>query len=214
MNGWVLRQMDDNNSFLHRKLIETIYMVQPPGFKDPSKADNVCRLKKAIYGLIQAPRAWYLALKKALVELGFHNSKANSLLFIYRHESITCYFLVYVDDLVIMGSDKKFVGSIIEKLGATFSLKDMGTLHFFLAIEINTCAGLFLSQHKYIIDLLQTTNLIGAKDVSRPLSTSTPIHLIDGTAVVDSTDFRRVKGSLQYLSLTCLNISYVVNKLS
>lgn len=118
-------------------------------------------------------------------------------------------------DLVITGSDKKFVGSIIEKLDAKFSLKDMGPLHFFLGVEcINTCVDLFLSQHKYIQDLLQTTNMIGAKDVLAPLSTSTSLHLIDGTATMDSTEYRRVIGNLQYLSLTRPDISYAVNKLS
>ena len=215
INGWELRQMDVNNAFLHGKLTETVYMMQPPGFKDMSKIDHVCRLRKAIYGLKQAPRAWYSALKNALMDLGFQNSRADSSLFIYRHDSITCYFLVYVDDLVITGSCKKFVVSVIDKLGHQFSLKDMGSLHFFLGVEvIPTCAGLFLSQHKYIRELLQTTNMLGAKDVSTPLSTTTSLHLVDGTAAVDSTKFRRVIGSLQYLSLTRPDISFVVNKLS
>lgn len=180
-----------------------------------SKIDHVCRLRKAIYGLKQAPRAWYSALKNALMDLGFQNSRADSSLFIYRHDSITCYFLVYVDDLVITGSCKKFVVSVIDKLGHQFSLKDMGSLHFFLGVEvIPTCAGLFLSQHKYIRELLQTTNMLGAKDVSTPLSTTTFLHLVDGTAAVDSTEFRRVIGSLQYLSLTRPDISFAVNKLS
>ena len=149
------------------------------------------------------------------MDLGFQNSRADSSLFIYRHDSITCYFLVYVDDLVITGSCKKFVVSVIDKLGHQFSLKDMGSLHFFLGVEvIPTCAGLFLSQHKYIRELLQTTNMLGAKDVSTPLSTTTFLHLVDGTTTIDSTKFRRVIGSLQYLSLTRPDISFVVNKLS
>ena len=105
--------------------------------------------------------------------------------------------------------------SVIDKLGHQFFLKDMGSLHFFLGVEvIPTCAGLFLSRHKYIRELLQTTNMLGAKDVSTPLSTTTFLHLVDGTNTIDSTKFRRVIGSLQYLSLTRPDISFVVNKLS
>ena len=122
-------------------------MVQPPGFKDDTKPIHVCRLNKAIYGLKQARRVWYSALKRAIME----NSKADSSLFIYKTKSVTCYFLVYVDDLIITGNDPTFVSSIIDQLGNRFSLKDMDQLDFFLGMEvIPTTKGLFLSQHKYI----------------------------------------------------------------
>jgi hypothetical protein len=74
MNGWGLRQLDINNVFLYGALSETIYILQPPGFKDLSKLGHVCRLRKAIYGLKQAPRAWYSALKTAILQFGFKNS--------------------------------------------------------------------------------------------------------------------------------------------
>lgn len=147
--------MDVNNAFLHGDLSETIYMMQPPGFKDLSKPNHVCRLRKAIYRLKQTPRAWYTALKNVLLEIGFHNSKADSSLFIYKSRvSITCYFLVYVDDFVIIGNNSNFMASTIKQLGDRFSLKDMGLFHFVLGIEvIHTRTGLFLSQHRYVRDL-------------------------------------------------------------
>ncbi|KAF9666595.1 hypothetical protein SADUNF_Sadunf16G0245100 [Salix dunnii] len=73
-----------------------------------------------------------------------------------------------------------------------FSLKDMGSLYFFLAVEvIPTTAGLFLSQHKYIRELLATINMSGAKDISTPLSTTHALLLDDGTTVVDTSEFHR-----------------------
>lgn len=151
MQGWSLRQLDVNNAFLHGSLIETVYMKQPPGFRDPEKPDHVCCLQKAIYGLKQAPRAWYSALKQALVAFGFFNTKSDSSLFVYNTGSILVYCLVYVDNLVVTGNDSEFVASIINHLGQKFSIKDMGPLHFFLGIEvIPTPHGLFLTQHKYI----------------------------------------------------------------
>ena len=173
MKGWDLRQMDVNNAFLNGALTETVFMAQPPGFKDLSKPIHVCRLKKAIYGLKQAPWAWYTALKNVILQLGFHSSKADSSLFIYSQGSNLCYFLVYVDDLAITGNNSILVPNIIKLLGDMFSLKDMGSLHFFLGIEvIPTRAGLFLSRHKYVRDLLANTSMSGAKDVSTPLSTT------------------------------------------
>ena len=215
MKGWDLRQMDVNNAFLNGALTETVFMEQPPGFKDLSKPNHVCRLKKAIYVLKQALQAWYTTLKNAILQLGFHSSKADSSLFIYSQGSNLCYFLVYVDDLVITGNNSILVANIIKQLGDMFSLKDMGFLHFFLGIEvIPTRAGLFLSQYKYVRDLLANTSMSGAKDVSTPLSTTQSLQLIDGTAAVDSSEFRRIIGRLQYLSLTRHDISFVVNKLS
>ena len=122
---------------------------------------------------------------------------------------------MYVDDLVITGNNLSFVNSIVQQLRSKFLLKDMGSLHYFLGVEVlPTCAGLFLSQHQYIRNLLAKTNMTGAKDVLTPLSTSTSLKLADGSAAFDNTEFRRVLGSLQYLSLTRPDISFAVNKLS
>ena len=79
---------------------------------------------------------------------------------------------------------------------------------------VPTQAGLFLSQHKYIWELLSTTNMSGAKDVSTLLSATQSLKLLDGTTNVDNTKFRRIIGSLQYISLTRPDISFSVNKLS
>ena len=122
---------------------------------------------------------------------------------------------MYVDDLVITGNDSAFVSFIIAQLSNRFSVKDMGQLHFFLGMEvIPTTTGLFLSQHKYIRDLLTKLNMHGAKAVVTPLSTTTVLKLLDGTSSVDSTEYRSIIGALQYLSLTRPDISFAVNKLS
>jgi histone deacetylase 1/2 len=121
---------------------------------------------------------------------------------------------VYVDDLIIIGNNSVFVASIIDHLGHKFSIKDLGSLHFFLGVEvIPTAAGLFLTQHKYIRDLLAKTSMDGARDVTTPLSTSVSLQLDDGSSFVDSTEYCQVIGALQYISLTRPDISFVVNKL-
>jgi hypothetical protein len=215
MQGWTLRQLDVNNAFLHGHLTETVYMKQPPGFRNSEHPDYVCCLSKAIYSLKQAPRAWYSALKHALTEFDFLNSKSDSSLFVFDIGSTFAYCLVYVDDLIITGNNTAFVASIVDHLGRKFSIKDLGSLHFFLGVEvIPTAAGLFLSQHKYIRDLLAKTSMDGARDVATPLSPSVPLQLDDGSSSVDSTEYYQVIGALQYLSLTRPDISFAVNKLS
>jgi len=79
---------------------------------------------------------------------------------------------------------------------------------------IPTTTSLFLSQHKYIMDLLTKLNMHGAKEVITQLSTTTMLKLLDGTSSVDSTEYRSIIGALQYLSLTRPDIAFAVNKLS
>jgi hypothetical protein len=215
MYGWSLRQLDVNNAFLHGHLIEKVYMKQPPGFRSPKQPNHVCCLTKAIYGLKQAPRAWFSALKQALLEFGFINAKSDSSLFVFHDGSTLAYCLVYVDDLILTGNNSTFVASIINQLGQKFSIKDLGPLHFFLGVGvIPTKEGLFITQHKYIRDILAKTSMDGAKDVTTPFSTSISLKLANGSSSVDSTEYRRVIGALQYLSLTRPDISFAMNKLS
>ena len=123
-----------------------MYVKQPPGFKNPKKYDHVCCLTKAIYGLKQAPRAWYSALKQALAAFGFLNSKSDTSLFVFHDGSTIAYCLVYVDDLILTGNNSAFVTRIIDQLGQKFSIKDLGSLYFFLGVEvIPTTDGLFLT---------------------------------------------------------------------
>jgi hypothetical protein len=205
--NWPLRQLDVNNAFLHGSLSEEVYMQQPPGFIHPEKPHHVCRLRKSIYGLKQAPRAWFQTLRKFLCDYGFVNSKSDSSLFIFRIAGTVLYTLVYVDDIIITGNSSIKVNECIAALAHTFSIKDLGNLHYFLGVEvIPSTAGLFLSQHKYIGDLLERTKMQDAKPVLTPMSTTTPMCKDDGSPSTDTTFYRSTIGSLQYLSLTGLTL--------
>ena len=197
MHGWPLRQLDINNAFLHGNLEETVFMHQPPGFEDPSQPQHVCKLKKSIYGLKQAPRQWYKALRDALLRFGFIHSAIDNSLFIYKSHDILCYCLVYVDDIIVTSNTLSFVNNIINKLGSTFSVKDMGSLHYFLGIEvIPTPQGLFLSQHQYIRDLLSRTSMENAKETLTPMSTTAKLTVQDNFECVDNTEYRKIIGAL------------------
>ena len=86
--NWVMHQLDVNNAFLQRRLEEEVFMRQPPGFEHPDLPNHVCKLKKAIYGLKQAARAWYNELKQFLVDIGFQKSQSDTSLFILHKPGI------------------------------------------------------------------------------------------------------------------------------
>lgn len=210
-----IRQIDVNTAFLQGHLDEEVFMCQPPGFQDADRPTHSCRLQKALYGLKQAPRAWYSELKKYLLSAGFHNSLADTSLFILRHEGQYVYLLVYVDDILVTGTDSTLVQRGIKRLAAKISIKDMGHLSYFLGIEvIRTKQGLHLMQRTYVTDLLQKTNMLHAKPVATPLPSSPKLTLHSGPLLYDPFDYRRVVRSLQYLALTRPDVSYDVNRLS
>ena len=120
-----------------------------------------------------------------------------------------------MDDIIVTGNDPLKTQAFLKHLADRFSLKDLGTLSYFLGVEATfTSSGLFLSQRKYIQDLLSKANMQDAKEVTTPLSTSESLKLCDGSPATDSTQYRQVLGSLQYLALTRPDISFAVNKLS
>lgn len=182
--GWSLRQLDVNNAFLQGTLTETVYMTQPPGYVDSHNPNHVCKLTKAIYGLKQAPRAWYIELKTFLLSYGFSNSISDPSLFIYQHGSQCFYLLVYVDDIIITGPSPAHLNTFISTLASRFSLKDLGSLSFFLGVEVIPNAhGLFLNQTKYISDLLHRYNMDTCNPVSTPMATHPPLLHSHGTPI-------------------------------
>jgi hypothetical protein len=215
-NGWTLRQLDINNAFLQGTLAEDVYMAQPPGFHDLDKPEFVCKLRKAIYGLKQAPRAWYHELRNFLHASGFSNSLADTSLFIFHQQSHLIYLLVYVDDIIVTGDNEHAINQFIQRLAARFSLKDLGSLQYFLGVEIQShpTGGKLLSQHRYIMDLLHRTNMAYAKPTSTPLPPGCKLSLDMGAPLADPTHYRATIGSLQYLSLTRPDVCFAVNKLS
>lgn len=121
-NNWTIQQIDVNNAFLNGTLEEEVFMQQPPGFESADKS-LVCKLNKAIYGLKQAPGAWFDKLKSALLQHGFPASRCDPSLFLLNHGSLHIMILVYVDDIIITGNSASFIDSLIKHLNAKFSLQ-------------------------------------------------------------------------------------------
>lgn len=150
-----------------------------------------------------------------MLSYGFTNALSDASLFIFRNGGAVIYFLVYVDDLIFTGNQSSVISQFFHALAKKFSIKDLGDFHYFLGVEVvPTNGGLFLSQHKYIRELLTKVNMEGAKEVSTSLFTSDSLVLHDGYSLTDATMFRRLVSGLQYLSFTRPDISFAVNKFS
>ncbi|GJT36081.1 ribonuclease H-like domain-containing protein [Tanacetum coccineum] len=210
---WPVHQLDVKNAFLHGSLSETVYMHQPPGFRDPQHPDHVCLLQRSLYGLKQAPRAWFQRFAAYAARVGFHHSRCDSSLFIYRQGADTAYLLLYVDDIVLTASSSDLLQQIITSLHAEFSMTDLGSLNYFLGISVTrNASGMFLSQQKYATEVLDRAGMLNCKPCRTPVDTDSKLSA-DGAPISDSTLYRSLAGVLQYLTFTRPDISYVVQQI-
>ena len=107
MCSWPLFQLDIKNVFLHGDLAEEVYMEQPSGFVAQGESGLVCRLRRSLYDLKQSPRVWFGRFSSVVQEFGMLRSTTDHSVF-YHHNSLgqCIYLVVYVDDIVITGSDQ------------------------------------------------------------------------------------------------------------
>ncbi|KAL0561798.1 hypothetical protein IC582_002241 [Cucumis melo] len=211
-HGWDLFQMDVKNAFLQGDLEEEVYMTPPPGYFETSK---VCKLRKAIYGLKQSPRAWYAKLSTFLTENNFKKSTADCSVFIRKNGDSITIILVYVDDIIISGNNNQKLKEVKEMLKRKFDIKDLGKLSYFLGIEIaHSTKGLFLSQRKYTLDLLKETGKLGTKPATTPMETNIKLNTEDGKPLSGISQYQRIVGKLIYLTVTRPDITFAVSIVS
>ena len=124
--------------FLNGELTEDVYMYQSEGFVDEKRPSYVCKLKKALYDLKQAPGVWYDKLKSCLINYwGFQNSRAKTYLFFKEIQGSMMLILIYVDGILITGLESRELEKFILDFSKTFALKDLGILSYFLRIEVS-----------------------------------------------------------------------------
>ena len=193
-------------------------MTQPEGFC-VGGPQLVCKLNKALYGLKQAPRAWFSKLQSALLTMGFNSAKCDCSLFIKITSHNTLYVLVYVDDVIITGSTQQAISQLIQELHSTFSLKDLGSLHYFLGIDFlgieakpTSERGLLLSQSKYISDLLVKASVSDCKPSTTPMSSGTKLTKSGSEPFDNPSLYRSIVGALQYTTITRPELAFSVNK--
>nr|GEU65328.1 hypothetical protein [Tanacetum cinerariifolium] len=156
--GFIVYQMDVKIAFLYGTIDEEVYVMQPPEFQDPEFPDRVYKVEKAMYGLHQAPRAWYGTLSKYMLDNGFQKGTIDQTLFIRKHTGDFLLVQVYVDDIIFGSSNPQLCREFKALMHEKFQMSAMGELNFFLGLQVlQKKDGIFLSQHKYTIVATSTT---------------------------------------------------------
>ncbi|GJV85308.1 putative ribonuclease H-like domain-containing protein [Tanacetum coccineum] len=204
-------QMDVKSAFLYGTIEEEVYVCQPPGFVDPEFPEKVYKVEKALYGLHQAPRAWYETLSTYLLDNGFHRGQIDKTLFIKRLKGDILLVQVYVDD-IIFGSTKKSLCDEFEQIMHNrFQMSSMGELTFFLGLQVKQKEdGIFISQDKYVGEILKKFGFSSIRTASTPMETNKALTKDEDGEDVDVHLYRSMIGSLMYLTSSRPDIMFSV----
>jgi hypothetical protein len=211
---WKLHQMDVKTTFLNGVIEVEVYIEQPQGFEVEDRKSHVCKLKKDLYRLKQAPRTWYGWIDSFLTSLGFTKSKEDSnLYFKVMNDELVILFL-YVDDLFLTGEEKLII-ECKKSLALEFEMKDLGLMHYFLGLEVwQSPKRIFLNQGKYAVKILKRFDMLECKSMNTPMETKLKLLVDTSSELIDATLYRQIIGTLMYLMNTRPNICFSVNTLS
>lgn len=188
-------------------------MTQPLRFVSTDQS-LLCKLNKDIYGLKQSPRAWYEKLHQALFQFGFTTSRCDNSLFVYNKQGISLYAFAYVDDILITGSNFSLILDLINKLHIAFDLEKTWRPSYFLGVEVRFCSNraLFITQSKYIQDLLARDKMRNANLVPTPMLSTCKLNKHGTNNLSNPQLYMTIIAALQYVTLTKLDIAFSVNK--
>nr|GEW12755.1 hypothetical protein [Tanacetum cinerariifolium] len=209
--GFPVYQMDVKSAFLYGTIEEEVYVCQPPGFEDPEHPDKVYKMVKALYDLHQAPRAWYETLATYLLENGFQRGTIDQTLFIKKQQKDILLVQIYVNDIIFGSTNKALCQSFEKLMKDKFQMSSMGELTFFLGLQVKQKKdGIFISQDKYVAEILRKFGLSKRKSASTPIDAEKPLVKDADGEDVDVHTYRSMIGSLMYLTSSRPDIMFAV----
>ncbi|GJQ97098.1 putative ribonuclease H-like domain-containing protein, partial [Tanacetum coccineum] len=209
--GFIVYQMDVKSAFLYGTIDEEVYVSQPPGFVDPDHPKKVYKVVKALYGLHQAPRAWYATLSTFLEKHGYKRGTIDKTLFIKRDKKDIMLVQVYVDDIIFGSTKKSWCDEFEALMKSRFQMSSMGELTFFLGLQVKqNKAGIFISHDKYVAEILKKFDLVNVKTGITPMETKVGLTKDEDAVDVDVHLYRSMIGSLMYLTASRPDIMYAV----
>lgn len=210
-----IHQMDVKTAFLNGDMEEEIYMEQPEVFVVPGQEHKVCKLVKSLYGLKQAPKQWHENFDKVILSNGFRAHELDKCVYSKFNGNRSVIICLYVDDMLIFGTDHEVIICTKSFLCTCFNMKDMGVVDVILGIRIKRLNdNLIFTQSHYIEKILKIFNHFDCKPVSTPYDSQVKLYPNEGR-IVTQLEYSRVIGSLMY-AMTCTrpDIAYAVCKLS
>eukprot|EP00253_Pinus_taeda_P012082 PITA_12082 len=212
--------MDVKIAFLHDLIKEEVYVEQLEGFEIYDRKSHVCRLKKALYGLNQAPRAWYERIDNYLMSVGFTRSEAdreaNPNLYFKVEDDKPLIVVLYVDDLFLIGANRLIL-KCKRELDSDFEMKDLGLMHYFLGLEVWQKLGeTSLSQGKYVVKILERFGMVDCKPVTTPMELDFKKLSSSAAESVlrNATKHQQLVEALMFLVNSHPDICFAVNTLS
>ncbi|CAI7866028.1 unnamed protein product [Closterium sp. NIES-53] len=219
VSGKFIIQMDISTAFFNGILEEDVYMMQPPRYEDGT--GRVCKLKKSIHGLKQAPRCWYQKLAAVLEEMGFRISSCDESLFLKGEGEKLVLFLVYVDDILLFSSSMKEIHNVQQQLMKNFKCKTLGEVKYYLGMHVERDLDhwwLKLHQEKFIKELGEKYGIENERKVATPLPAEFKLVKAaedEGVEAEEQQQFQSLVGSLLYAAVhTRPDISFSVGQLA
>ncbi|GJZ73021.1 retrovirus-related pol polyprotein from transposon TNT 1-94 [Tanacetum coccineum] len=189
-------QMDVKTAFLNGPLTEEVFVRQPDGFIDPYVPNHVYRLKKAMYGLKQAPKSWYDKLSSFLIKHHFIKGVVDLTLFTRRHEDDILLVQIYVDDIIFGLTNPVFSNRFAKLMKDNFEMSMIGEMKFFLALQVHQSPrGIFICQSQYTMDLFKKHGMEECDTISTPMAT----FKLDADLQGCNDDCKSTSGGIQFL---------------
>ena len=213
--GWEIHHLDVKTAFLHGELKEEVFVVQPEGFVVKGQEEKVYKLKKALYGLRQAPRAWNIKLNKILRGLNFQRCSKEPSLYRKEENKSLLVVVVYVDDLLVTGSSLEVIQEFKREMATKFEMSDLGKLTYYLGIEVYQGEnGIVLRQDRYARKILEETGMGSCNPTHVPMEMNAKFSKSPDDKDIDAREYRRSVGCLRYLLHTRPDLSFSVGVLS
>ncbi|KAI5328443.1 hypothetical protein L3X38_027840 [Prunus dulcis] len=187
-------------------------MSLPPGYSITGDTGNVCKLKKAVVRVKAVSSGWFGRITTAMKKFSYQQANTDHTLFIKHRAGKVTLLIIYVDDMIVIGDDTAKIEELQKCLAFEFEIKDLGSLKYFLGVKVTRSKhGLFLSQRKYVMDLLANTRMLDCKLADTIIVENHKLGVYVDQVLTNKERYQRLVRIFIYLSLTRLDIAYAVS---